>query len=227
MPMKEIVLPGVYERISITNTIHESPGIRARAFCFYKHSLMAIQKVINAIGVDLDYVRSTLLQWCEDDMNMLYYEPRNGGWSSFKVLEHITLTSHYLLIIIDKASQKAVQRASLSLVPEDWEGYELLPKSLEDIGVHQSFVWVRPEHMEPSGKVSLDEIKVRIMEQFDRCHQHLLVLKNGEGRLCKTTMSVNGIGKLDVYQYIYFLVLHAKRHLTQLEKNKIEYQMKV
>jgi predicted kinase len=34
MLMKAIVLPGVYERISITSTIHESPGIRVRAFLF-------------------------------------------------------------------------------------------------------------------------------------------------------------------------------------------------
>jgi hypothetical protein len=156
---------------------------------------------------------------------MLHYEPKDGGWTSLKVLEHITLTSHFLLIIIDKASQKSIQRAAFTPIPQDWDTYELLPKSLEDIGVNRSFSWVRPEHMEPSGKVDLAEIRARMMEQFDRCQQHLLALKNGEGRLCKTTMSVNAIGKLDVYQYIYFLVLHAKRHLTKLERNKIEYQI--
>jgi hypothetical protein len=188
---------------------------------------MNIENVINTIRVDLNYVRSSLLQWFEEDLNSLRYEPKNGGWSSFKVLEHITLTSHYLLIIIDKASQKAIQLSSITTLQQDWDGYELLPKSLRDIGVHQSFPWVRPEHMEPSGKVLLDDIRIRMMEQFDRCHQHLVVLKNGEGRLCKTRMSVNEIGKLDVYQYIYFLVLHAERHLRQLERNKIEYQTKV
>lgn len=187
---------------------------------------MNIEEVINTIRVDIDYVRSALMRWCEDDMSMLQYEPQNGGWSSFNVLEHITLTSHYLLVIIDKASRKAIQRASLLHSPIDWNGYELLPKSLKDIGIYRSFYWVRPEHMEPSGNVSMNDIKARIIEQFDKCDQHLIKLKNGEGRLCKTTMSVNGIGKLDVYQYIWFLVLHAKRHLTQLEKNKMEYQTK-
>jgi hypothetical protein len=186
---------------------------------------MTIENVIAEIGKELTDVECALLNWCERNMNLLQYEPRNGGWSSLKVLEHITLTSHYLLIIIDKASQKAVQRASLTPLPQDWDSYELLPKSLAEIGAHESFSWVRPEHMEPSGKVPLDEIKVQIMRQFDRCQQHLLMLKNGEGRLRKTTMSVNGIGKLDVYQYIYFLVLHAKRHLTQLEKNNQEFKL--
>lgn len=188
---------------------------------------MIIENIISTIRVDLDNVRSAFLQWCDQNLHMLQYAPKEGGWSSLKVLEHITLTSHYLLIIIDKASQKAIQRAAFTPIPKDWDNYELLPKSLEDIGVHRSFPWVRPEHMEPSGKVTLAEIRVRMMEQFDRCQQHLLALKNGEGRLCKTTMSVNEIGKMDVYQYIYFLVLHAKRHLAQLERNRTEYQTKV
>jgi hypothetical protein len=188
---------------------------------------MSIQEVINTIRADLDEVKSLLSQWCEEDLNVLQHAPNNGGWSSLKVLEHITLTSHYLLIIIDKGSRKAIQSAAVTPVAQGWDDYELLPKSLQDIGVHKSFPWVRPEHMEPSGKVLPNEIRARVMEQFDRCHQHLLVLKNGEGRLCKTTMSVNAIGKLDVYQYIYFLLLHAKRHLTQLEKNRIEYQTKM
>ena len=188
---------------------------------------MTIDKIINTVRVDLDGVRSALLQWFDENLNMLHYEPKDGGWSSVKVLEHITLTSHYLLIIIDKASKKAIQRAAFTPIPQDWETYELLPEPLKDIGVHRSFPWVRPEHMEPSGKVALAEIRVRMMEQFDRCHRHLLALKHGEGRLCKTTMSVNEIGKLDEYQYISFLVLHAKRHLTQLERNKIEYQTNV
>ena len=188
---------------------------------------MTIEKIISTIRGDLDNVRSALLQWCQVNLNMLNYEPKDGGWSSLKVLEHITLTSYFLLIIIDRASQKSIQRAAFTPIPLDWDTYELLPKSLEDIGVNRSFRWVRPEHMEPSGKVAPAEICARMMEQFERCYQHLLALRNGEGRLCKTTMSVNEIGKLDVYQYIYFLVLHAKRHLTQLERNRVEYQTKM
>lgn len=213
--MNGIVLPGVYERISIKLQYTRARAFKSGLFAFIA---MTIEKIISTIRVDLDNVRSVLLQWCDQNLNMLHYEPKDGGWSSLKVLEHITLTSHYLLIIIDKATQKAMQRAAFSPIPQDWDTYELLPKSLVDIGVHRSFPWVRPEHMEPSGKVALAEIRVRMMEQFDRCQQHLLALKNGEGRLCKTTMSVNEIGKLDVYQYIYFLVLHAKRHLKQFRK---------
>ena len=154
----------------------------------------------------------------------MQYKPKDNGWSCIQILEHITLTSHFLLLIIEKASNKAKQRAASIPVTQDWSRYELTTNLLTDVGVHKSFTWIRPDHMEPSGNVPLIEIRKRMMEQFDRCDLNLDLLKNGEGVLCKVTMSVNGIGKMDVYQYIYFLILHARRHISQLQENKLEFQ---
>jgi hypothetical protein len=200
--------------------IHESPGIEDRAFLF-----MTIENIIGTIRYQLKEVKSMLLKWIQEDAKVLHYKPRDGGWNSVQILEHITLTNHFLLVIIDKASSKAKHRASSNKVQQDWENYEMVPKQLEDVGVHKSFAWRRPEHMEPHGDISLGEIERRMIKQLDRCDLHLDFLKHGEGTLCKTTMSVNSIGKLDVYQYIYFIILHAKRHLTQLERNKVEYEL--
>lgn len=36
-------------------------------------------------------------------------------------------------------------------------------------------------------------------------------------------MIVNNLGKIDVYQYIYFLSQHAQRHIAQMERNEGEY----
>jgi hypothetical protein len=36
-------------------------------------------------------------------------------------------------------------------------------------------------------------------------------------------MSVDELGKIDVYHYIYFLAQHAKRHLMQMEMIKAEF----
>ena len=47
-------------------------------------------------------------------------------------------------------------------------------------------------------------------------------MPNGEGVLYQTTMSVNNLGKIDVYEYIYFLARHAQRHLEQMERNERE-----
>ncbi|MBN8787104.1 MAG: hypothetical protein J0I84_08435 [Terrimonas sp.] len=49
-------------------------------------------------------------------------------------------------------------------------------------------------------------------------------MKNGEGVLYKTTMTVNDLGKIDVYEYIYFLAQHGQRHVTQMEKNEAEFK---
>ena len=73
-------------------------------------------------------------------------------------------------------------------------------------------------HMEPTGKVALDEIKATIERQLQECIACLYQMQHGEGVLHSTMMTVNGIGKIDVYHYIYFLAQHAKRHLVQIEK---------
>ena len=36
-------------------------------------------------------------------------------------------------------------------------------------------------------------------------------------------MTVNDLGKIDVYQYLYFLAQHAKRHVGQMEKVEAEF----
>ncbi len=185
---------------------------------------MNIDEIIAAIQLRLIEVRSGLTTWFREDASILNYKPKNGGWSGIQILEHITLTSHFLLLIIDKATAKAVRRAVTENIVEDWNNYELIPRALAEVGIHKSFAWIRPEHMEPTGNVSLDDIENMMMEQFDRCDGNLSMLTHGEGILCKTTMTVNGIGKLDVYQYIFFLILHAERHMIQLEVNRREFR---
>jgi hypothetical protein len=46
-------------------------------------------------------------------------------------------------------------------------------------------------------------------------------IQNGEGVLQTTMMSVNDIGKIDVYSYLYFLAKHAERHVSQMQKNEM------
>jgi hypothetical protein len=184
---------------------------------------MNIQNTLSRIRYELYDVRNLLSQWFHENDDVLHYQPEDGGWSVAQVLEHIVLTSHYLLLLINKASEKSLERAKKKAIDVDWSNYTLTPPGLEDVGVHRAFLWGHPDHMEPTGEVDLATIRERMMSQLNECEYYLDSLKNGEGVLCYTMMSVNGIGKLDVYQYIYFLVLHAKRHVTQLERNKMEY----
>jgi hypothetical protein len=176
----------------------------------------AIALVRNALHQAFD----TLDLWFEKPLELRQYQPVNGGWTIDQILEHITLTNHFLLILIDKGRSKALHLAGADAekVKQTLQHYRFSSEQLREVGIHGAFAWIRPSHMEPTGEKTPDEVRNLLQTQRTQCLQTLEALKNGEGVLYKTTMTVNNLGKLDVYQYIYFLCLHAKRHLTQMEK---------
>jgi hypothetical protein len=55
------------------------------------------------------------------------------------------------------------------------------------------------------------------------CLIQLERLGNGVGALCRVTMTVNDLGKIDLYQWLYFLAQHARRHLAQLVAAEAEF----
>lgn len=158
----------------------------------------------------------------DTDKILLNYQPKNGGWTVTQILEHIVLTNHFLLILIRKGTVKAIEKAKTTNLTTELTDYNLGWDKLEAIGQHQSFEWNRPEHMEPTGTLTLAEVKIKLSAQLEECLDLLSQMPNGEGVLYKTTMSVNSLGKIDVYHYIYFLRQHAERHLKQMEKIKNE-----
>ncbi|TGD82449.1 DinB family protein [Hymenobacter wooponensis] len=97
--------------------------------------------------------------------------------------------------------------------------YQFKQQLLDEVGISRSFVWMRPDHKSPA------EVQVQLQEQLQQCLRTLAQLPNGEGVLYRTTMSVNGLGKIDVYEYLYFLAKHAKRHVMQMERNATEYKL--
>ena len=155
--------------------------------------------------------------WFDKPAAMRAYKPTTG-WSIDEVLEHITLTNHYLLLLIEKASIKAKKRYEATGKINDEGNYSARLSRIDTVGVHLSFAWIRPGHMEPKGDVKHEDVRRTMRAQFSRCLEILDALKDGEGALAKTTMTVNDLGKLDVYEYIYFLAMHAKRHITQMKK---------
>lgn len=183
---------------------------------------MNLNQYIQAIQEHLIQTHGEILRWFNLDDRAKAYRPRDNGWSIAEILEHIALTSHYLMILIDKGADKALKSAhasNLEAVLRD-ELFDL--SRIDQIGVHKSFDWIRPEHMEPSGEKSELEIKAMLISQLTKCLKHLENLKDGHGLLYKTTMTVNGLGKLNVYEYILFLSKHAERHLAQMRENLME-----
>ncbi|MFC0330824.1 DinB family protein [Paenibacillus sepulcri] len=183
---------------------------------------MSINRTIEVINHELLSTKSELSAWFNKDISSLKYAPIRG-WSIEQILEHITITNHFLFILIRKAKIKALHAALKEDLLSELSRYEYNLDQLDDIAVHGSFSWIRPDHMEPTGNVTHDEIRRKLEEQFDECSRILNEIRQGEGILYKTMMSVNNLGKMDVYQYIYFLCQHAKRHIQQMLKVEAEF----
>jgi hypothetical protein len=196
-----------------------------------RYNILSFIKIVNTnlsnVFRDVDY-------WFEKPANLRQFRPQNGGWSIDEILEHIYLTNHFLLIIIEKGATKSVKNSdgmNLNNMPVE---YDFPIEKLNEIGIHQSFNWMRPEHMEPVEKRPLSPESVRdvaelhilrenLKTQLTQCSVVLNKIQNGEGILQTTMMSVNNLGKIDVYSYLYFLAKHAERHVMQMQKNEMTY----
>jgi len=161
--------------------------------------------------------------WFEKDFDLLHFKPDTNQWNIREVLEHISLTNYFLLLIINKSTRRALERkrsANTIILPAD---YQDKFDKIDVIG-SRSFGWIRPEHLEPSGLQDMRDIRALLKQQFAQCMYNLSLLKNGEGMLVLTNMSVNHLGKLDIYQYIYFLTKHIERHIRQMQRLTRQYE---
>jgi len=181
-----------------------------------------IDDIIYRIRASLKETFTELFEWFSVGEKILIYQPVSGGWSIAEIVVHIALTNHYLLILIRKGYLKAIDKSDKINYKELLRDYHFEWEKIETVGKHRSFEWHRPAHMKPQNNVELSEIKNELQLQLDECLDYLDKMKNGEGVLHKTMMSVNNIGKIDVYHYIYFLSQHARRHIAQIEEIKKE-----
>lgn len=185
---------------------------------------MDIRDIIANIKQSLHDTFNEVDTWFDKDFDLRNFRPSNGGWTINEILEHIGLTNHFLLILIRKGTQKSLQNIHGLDLKTELENHVFQFDKLDEVGLHKSFAWIRPEHMEPSGSKPLSEVREQLKNQVVECNQALEQLKNGEGVLYKTTMTVNDLGKINVYEYIYFLAQHGRRHIMQMEKVEIEYK---
>jgi len=178
------------------------------------------------LNLKLELIRTFAVvdEWFDREHPLRFHHPFPGAWNVNEVLEHIMLTNHYLLVIIDNGRAKALRKSQeLSqplTIPDD---YSLGSEAMLQVGDPAAFPWQRPDHHQPAGRIGPYEVRREIRNQLDKCLITLDYLANGEGILHHTTMTVNNLGKLDVYQYLYFLALHAQRHLRQMEKNENDF----
>lgn len=184
---------------------------------------MDINSLLSEIRSHLISTFESIDTWFDKSLALRHYRPENGGWTIDEILEHIGLTNHFLLILIEKGTRKALQNSANQDLKAALAHYVFHRDKLTEIGLHRSFPWMRPAHMEPSGSKPLSEIRQQLKSQLAHCLGYLDQIPNGEGVLYTTTMTVNDLGKIDVYEYIYFLAQHGQRHLIQMERNEAEF----
>ena len=110
-----------------------------------------IQQLIHEIREVLTAQFQATDAWFDAPEPVRSFRPARGSWSVDEILEHITLTNHFLLILIRKGGQKSLQLLDKFDLEVGAQDYVFHREKLEDVGTLGSFVWVRPGHMEPLG----------------------------------------------------------------------------
>ena len=80
---------------------------------------MKLENYILKIQTHLLETHLKVLNWFEASNEVKRYKPEDEGWTICEILEHITLTNHFLLSLIDKGMEKALRNTKgLSLEEE-------------------------------------------------------------------------------------------------------------
>ncbi|MDJ0366048.1 DinB family protein [Hymenobacter sp. H14-R3] len=184
---------------------------------------MEISLLVTEIKAELHDTFALVDAWFDQPNTLRAYVPDDQGWTIEEVLNHIGLTNHYLLILIEKGTAKALANLHKLDLQAEVAQYHFEREKLAAIGTLHAFPWQRPGHMEPRAYPRPQPVvRQQLHNQLAQLDGCLDRLAHGEGLLYQTTMSVNGLGKLNVYEYVYFLAQHARRHLTQMRDNATE-----
>src|SRR5947208_355267 len=92
--------------VAICISFHALYGCR----CYAKKIVM-ITNVVNTIQVELTQTFEEVFNWLTIDNGLLNYSPDNKRWGVRKILENISLTNHYLLVLIRKGAVKAIEKS--------------------------------------------------------------------------------------------------------------------
>ena len=149
--------------------------------------------------------------------DVLYYQPSNGGWNMYQVLEHVVLANHFLLRIVNKQAERAVQLAGM-VNKRNTQSYALDRNKLIRMELAGSYIWVPQRYTEPAGDIPLLQIKMTLHDQLS---ESLALLSNS--KVLEAIETTYVAGKIDALHYLYFLVQHMQRHLDQVERLKQEF----
>jgi hypothetical protein len=180
---------------------------------------MPFEKTIQRVKADLISTFDQLDTFFQLSQDARAFHPDPGEWCIDEILEHITLTNHFLMITLKQSLDKVLKRAQLQTIRE---GESDLDRIVQ-VSDPDAFAWIRPEHMEPTRMVISEEVQAKLRAQRNECLQILGQIGQGEGSLHHVRMSVQDLGKLDMYEWLYFLVRHARRHVNEIDRICVMY----
>jgi len=171
---------------------------------------------VQALGRRLARVFLELDALLDLDAEVLEFRPAAGAWTAREVAEHVALCDRFLLILVSKIAAKSANRAATRRAP--------LPSPpqlelLEPLGA-SGFHWPHPDHMTPTGALPVPAVREQLAADLAACRTVLAELPNGEGSLHRIRMSaVPGDDRLDLYQFLAIIAVHAERHVRQMRRN--------
>jgi hypothetical protein len=155
--------------------------------------------------------------WLDKPGTLLDFRPEPSAWTVREVCEHVALTNRFLLILVEKIATRSRSRSERGDAPPP------LPSPIASLTelASRDFRWKHPEHMTPTGTVPLGDVRSELDAQRERARALIQSFPAGEGALHRIRMSVVGgeDDRLDLYQFLEIVVLHADRHVRQMERN--------
>ena len=91
---------------------------------------MSIQNTISTIKTNLISGFAALDTWLDGGESL---KNSNGTWTRLMVIEHVMLTNHFLLILIEKGTEKAVDRSRNTDLRAIADQYNLDTRLMEEI----------------------------------------------------------------------------------------------
>ena len=150
--------------------------------------------------------------------DVLYYQPLNGGWSIYQVLEHVALANHFLLRIVNKQVEKVLHWTNRTDKRNMLHPYVLDAGRLKNMELNGSYIWVPQRYTEPASDMPLLQVKMTLHDQLK---QGLELLENE--KVLNAIEATYVAGKIDALHYLYFLVQHMHRHLGQVSRLEREF----
>lgn len=173
------------------------------------------------LGQRLESSLRAVLAWLDEPDALLDFRSDPTVWTVREISEHVALTNRYLLILIEKIAARSRTRRDRGDAPPP------VPSRidhLEDLAA-RDFRWSHPEHMTPRGEHDSAAVRAELEQQLATTTALLAELPDGEGALHRIRMSVvggsDGDDRLDLYQFLAIIALHAERHVRQMERSRL------